>query len=89
MSSTGFDTAGNVVSGLGAGINLAVNPGAENALINNGFIKSLKAGIATKNGQALGGTYLEGNYELSRAFGFRLRSHRPLRGGNTFSAPRL
>jgi hypothetical protein len=85
MSSTGFDTAGNVVSGLGAGINLAVNPGAGNALINNRFIKSLKAGIATKNGQALGGTYLEGNLSSKSAIGFDLSPNDKYRNNTTIS----
>ncbi len=85
MASTGFDTAGDVVSGFGAGIDLAVNAGAANALINNRMTKSLQAGIETKNGQALGGTYLEGNLSSKSAIGFDLSPNDKYRNNTTIS----
>ena len=85
MASTGFDTSGNVVSGFGAGIDLAVNAGVANALINNRIIKSLQAGIETKGGQALGGTYLEGNLSSKSAIGFDLSPNDKYRNNTTIS----
>jgi hypothetical protein len=83
--STGFDSAGNTVSGSGVGIELSVSAAAANALIGNRIAKSLQTGIQTGSGKAVGGTFLEGNLASKCPVGFALSQGDKYRNNITIS----
>lgn len=85
IASSGFDSAGNTVTGTGVGIELAVNAGSANALINNRIAKSLQKGIQTGSGQAVGGTVLEGNLTSRCPIGYALSPSDKYRNNTTIS----